>query len=117
MNYNIDFEATALDGAKILDIQGNWRRRRCICIPIDNEAGTVTTPDNLKGAVADVRRVFIHLTAFAQQKVERGLTHRVKPNFSREELAGMTHEQRQAIPWIGTLTPWSKPDGGSGSDW
>ena len=63
MNYNIDFEATALDGAKILDIQGNWRRRRCICIPIDNEAGTVTTPDNLKGAVADVRRVFIHLRA------------------------------------------------------
>ena len=52
-NFNIQVDLTKLQGARVMDIQGNKSTRQCVVIPIDNKVGTIAdgylaqTPDGL----------------------------------------------------------------------
>lgn len=111
-----------LDGAKVQDIQGRTQTRRCVCVPIDNQVGTVTDAYFVRmgdGKLQEVKLkgVLLHLTAFELRSKDKGQSHLVKPSFSREMYERMTEEEVRKVPWIGNVKPWSKPEGGSGSDW
>ncbi len=121
-NSNIEIDLLKLDGAKVQEIQGRTQIRRCVCVPIDNRVGTVTDAYFARqgdGELHEVKLkgVLLHLTAFELRSKEKGQSHLIKPSFSREMYEGMTEDQVRRVPWIGNVKPWSKPEGGSGSDW
>lgn len=110
LNYNIEAELTALEGAKVMDVQGNTRKRRCICLPIDNDLGTIVSPDCLNGDISEVKKVYLNLTALFQKIHTRSQTHLIKPGFSNAKLRKMTDVERRAVPWIGNMRPWKRVD-------
>ena len=121
-NYNVEIDLLKVKGARVADVKGNTRVRRCICIPIDNAVGTVTdsyfTRDQVTGERVEVRKkgVSLNLTAFELASKERGQSHLLKPSLSKETYESLTEEQRRMVPWIGNLKPWERPDG-AGEDW
>ena len=122
-NFNIEIDLLKLKGAKVADVQGNTETRKCICIPINNEIGTVTdayfTRGELSGELLEVKKkgVTLSLTAFELKKGEDGQSHLIKPSISKEVFERLSEDQQRRIPWIGNLKPWKKPAGGSGADW
>lgn len=110
-NLNLSIDLTKLKGAKVMEIQGEFRTRKCVVIPIDNHVGTVCdgymakTPDGLatEKFFEDVK---LNLIAVEYRKKKHGISHGLKPAFSQEMSEKMTEEEVYATPWMGTVKPW-----------
>lgn len=113
-NYNIKIELDKLPGAKIMDIKGETKTRRCVVIPIDNERGTVvdeyTKFDHKSGGVTTkpLAHVQLLVTAYESGNQSYGSTHYLKPQVSKEFFERMSEEQVRNLPFIGSLLPWGK---------
>lgn len=113
-NYNIKIELDKLPGAKIMDIKGETKIRRCVVIPIDNERGTVvdeyTKFDHQSGGVTTkpLAHVQLLVTAYESSNQSYGSTHYLKPQVSKEFFERMSEEQVRNLPFIGSLSPWVK---------
>lgn len=120
-NYNIDIDLLKLEGAKVQDIQGNAQTRKCVCIPIDNRAGTVTDTyfARGKGGLIEMKKkgVVLSLTAFEIRDDKDGQSHLIKPHLSREFYDNMTETERRQVRWIGNLRPWNPDGGNKGGNW
>ena len=128
-NLNLSIDLTKLAGAKVMDIEGKHSTRKCVVIPIDNKLGTVCdgytskTPEGLPTTrfFDDVK---LNLVAIEYKTKKHGISHGLKPSFSKEVSEMMTEEQVYATPWMGTVKPWGGvkddddlPEGNESSDW
>ena len=110
-NLNIQIDLTKLAGAKVMDVQGSKSTRRCVVIPIDDKTGTVVesyigkTPEGLP-TPKYFNDVKLNLVAIEYTQQKHGISHGLKPSFSREHQERMTEEQMYNTPWIGTVKPW-----------
>ena len=111
-NLNIQIDLTKLPGARVMDIQGNKSVRQCVVIPIDSKMGTVC--DGYEGKGKDGTPEFkffndvkLNLVAIEYAKKKHGISHGLKPSFSKEVTQRMTEEQLYNTPWLGTVKPWS----------
>lgn len=117
-NFNIKIELDKLPGARIMDIQGETKVRRCVVIPIDNERGTVIDEyskfDHQAGGVTTKPLTHVQLlaTAYESSNQSYGSTHYVKPQVSKECFERMSEDQARRLPFIGSLSPWGKPSAG-----
>ena len=110
-NLNLSIDLTKLKGAKVMEIQGKTATRKCVVLPIDNELGTVCdgyiskTPEGLptERYFDDVK---LNLVAIEYRQKKHGISHGLKPSFSREVSERMTAEEVYATPWMGTVKPW-----------
>lgn len=113
-NFNIKIELDKLPGAKIMDIKGETKTRRCVVIPIDNERGTLvdeyTKFDHQSGGVATkpLAHVQLLVTAYESCTQSYGSTHYLKPHVAKEFFERMSEEQVRNLPFIGSLSPWGK---------
>lgn len=111
-NLNLSIDLTKLKGAKVMDVQGEFSTRKCVVIPIDNNLGTVCdgytvkTPEGLPTTrfFDDVK---LNLIAVEYRQKRHGISHGLKPAFSREVSEKMTEEEVYATPWMGTVKPWN----------
>lgn len=121
-NFNIEIDLLKLKDAKVADVQGRSQTRRCICIPINNDFGTVTdsylTRDPQSGEVQEVRKkgVTLKVVAYELKDPSKGQSHLLKPAVNKETYERLTEEDLRKMPWIGNVKPWESPDP-SGSDW
>lgn len=130
-NLNLSIDLTKLKGAKVMDIQGTHMMRKCVVIPIDNELGTVCdgyfakTPEGLP-TIRSFDDVKLNLVAIEYRQKKHGISHGLKPSFSREVSERMTEEEVYATPWMGTVKPWNLapaqddddlPAGNNDSEW
>jgi hypothetical protein len=110
-NLNISIDLTKLPGAKVMDIEGKKSTRQCVVIPIDNKVGTVCDGYIGKGPEGlPVERFFddvkLNLVAVEYKQAKHGISHGLKPAFSKETQERMTEEQLYNTPWLGTVKPW-----------
>lgn len=110
-NLNIQIDLTKLPGARVMDIQGNTMTRRCVVIPIDETVGTVCesykskTPDG-QTTTKFYNDVKLNIVAIEYNQKKHGISHGLKPAFSREYQERMTEDQMYNTPWMGTIKPW-----------
>ena len=115
-NFNIQVDLTKLPGARVMDIQGNKSTRQCVVIPIDNKVGTIAdgylaqTSDGLP-TTKYFSEVKLSMVAIEYKQKKYGISHGLKPSFSQQYQERMTEDQLYNTPWIGTVKPWSVPDG------
>ncbi len=111
-NYNIKIELDRIPGAKVMDIQGETKTRRCVVIPIDNERGTVIDEyrkfDHGVGGMTSRPLAHVQLLATAYESANQsyGSTHYIKPQVSKEHFERMSETQVRNLPFIGSLQPW-----------
>lgn len=113
-NYNIQIDLTKLPGAKVMEIQGKTSTRQCVVLPIDNHDGVVCDAYVTKGSdgcptMKHYSEVKLNLVAIEHRAKRNGISHGLKPSFSKEKEQRMTEEQLFAIPWCGILKPWARP--------
>ena len=114
-NFNIQVDLTKLQGARVMDIQGNKSTRQCVVIPIDNKVGTIAdgylaqTPDGLL-TTKYFSEVKLSMVAIEYKQKKHGISHGLKPSFSQQYQERMTEDQLRNTPWIGTVKPWVVPD-------
>lgn len=111
-NLNIQIDLTKIPGAREMDIQGNKSTRRCVVIPIDNALGIVCNgyPSRTKEGLPTERffaDVKLNVVAIEYRQPRFGITHGLKPAYSKEVLERMTEEQVHNTPWCGTVKPWN----------
>ena len=111
-NLNLSIDLTKLKGARVMEIQGKTTTRKCVVIPIDNETGTVydAYKSQTKEGLPTTRHlddVKLNLVAIEYKQKRHGISHGIKPAFSREVSERMTEEEVYATPWMGTVKPWS----------
>lgn len=130
-NLNLSIDLTKLQGAKVMEIEGKYSTRKCVVIPIDNRLGTVCDGYICKTQEGmSTERFFddvkLNLVAIEYRQKKHGISHGLKPAFSREVSEIMTEEQVYATPWMGTVKPWSGikdeaeddlPEGNDSNDW
>ena len=130
-NLNLSIDLTKLQGAKVMDIEGKYSTRKCVVIPIDNRLGTVC--DGYTSKTQDgmpTERFFddvkLNLVAIEYRQKKHGISHGLKPSYSKEVSEMMTEEQVYATPWMGTVKPWGGikdeaeddlPEGNDSNDW
>lgn len=112
-NLNISIDLTRLPGAKVMDIQGKKSVRECVVIPIDNNIGTVCNgyPAQLPDGGITTKffdDVKLNLVAIEYKQKKHGITHGLKPGFSKKMQESMTEEQMYNTPWLGTVKPWAQ---------
>lgn len=111
-NLNLSIDLTKLKGAKVMDVQGEFSTRKCVVIPIDNKLGTVCDGyiSQTKEGLTTERffdDVKLNLIAVEYRHKRHGISHGLKPAFSREVSERMTEEKVYATPWMGTVKPWN----------
>lgn len=111
-NFNIEIDIDCIPGARVMEIQGNREKRNCVVIPIDSNRGTVA--DSYMGKSHDglpevkfFKHVKMRLVAIEHRNKRYGISHSLKPSFSKEHEERMTEEQLYAVAWCGTLKPWA----------
>lgn len=114
-NINIKVALTKLEGAKVMDIQGKTRSRKCIVIPIDNEIGTVTDAyisrdsARIDGQTTwkPSKEVYLNLVGMEFREKRYGQSHGIKAAISRDIMNKMSEEEVKATPLIGNVKPWN----------
>ncbi len=113
MNYNLKVYLDLLPGAKVRNIEGkSGQTRRCVCIPIDNEAGTVIDAyrkfsHQLGGETSvPLKHIELKLTAFESSRQEFS-SHYFKCDIAREILERMTEEDQRNRPIVGNMQAWA----------
>ena len=113
MNYNLKVYLDLLPGAKVRNIEGkSGQTRRCVCIPIDNEAGTVIDgyrkfSHQLGGeTTVSLKHIELRLTAFESTRQEFS-SHYFKCDVSKEMLERMTEEEQRNRPIVGNMQAWA----------
>lgn len=113
MNYNLKVYLDLLPGAKVRNIEGkSGQTRRCVCIPIDNEAGTVIDgyrkfSCQLGGeTTVSLKHVELRLNAFESTRQEFS-SHYFKCDVSKEMLERMTEEEQRNRPIVGNMQAWA----------
>lgn len=114
-NYNIQVDLTKLPGAKVMEIQGKTTTKQCVVLPIDNVDGVICDGYMSKGpdgcpTMKFYSEVKLNLVAIEHRAKRNGISHGLKPSFSKEKEQRMTEEQLFAIPWCGILKPWARKD-------
>jgi hypothetical protein len=98
-NFSIKLNLSLLTGAFVTDLKGKYSTKRCLCIPID-EANLF---QGQKGCYVD-------LTAIEVQNSQYGDTHCVKQNLPSDVYSKMTEGERRAMPILGNVKPFKKPE-------
>lgn len=110
-NFNISIDLTKLPGARVMDIEGKTMTKRCVVIPIDNHVGTVCDGYTVKLPDGGLTTKFfdevkLNIVAIEHRTKKFGVSHGIKPSFSKEMMERMTEEQMYNSPWLGVLKPW-----------
>lgn len=110
-NLNIQIDLTKLPGARVMEIQGNKSTRKCVVIPIDNFVGTVCDGYQAKLPDGGITTKFFNdvklsLVAIEYNNKKHGISHGLKPSFSKEYQERLTEDQMYNTPWMGTVKPW-----------
>lgn len=114
-NINIKIALSKIDGAKVMDIQGKTRSRKCIVIPIDNEIGTVTDAyisrdsARIDGQTTwkQSKEVYLNLVGIEFREKRYGQSHGIKAAISRGVMNRMSEEEVKSTPLIGNVKPWN----------
>ena len=79
-------------------IPGTTEKKRCICIPVDDN------PEMYVGG----KGVYLGLTAFPRREAgQHGETHIVKGNIPKDIREAMSEEERRAQPILGDMKPFT----------
>ena len=111
-NYNIEIDLMKIEDAKLKDVLYDTRVRRCVCLPIDNEIGTITDTLAVKNKeTGQIERrprkgVILKLTAFELPEPASEQTHLIKPAYNKATCQQLSPELRRLVPWVGNLRPW-----------
>lgn len=111
-NYNIEIDLMKIEGAKLKDILYDTQVKRCVCLPIDNEVGTITDALSVKNEeTGEIERrsrrgVILKLTAFALPDPVSEQSHLIKPAYGKTMYQQLSPELRRLVPWVGNLRPW-----------
>ena len=111
-NYNIEIDLMKIEDAKLKDILYDTQVKRCVCLPIDNEVGTITDALSVKNEeTGEIERrsrkgVILKLTAFALPDPASEQSHLIKPAYSKTMYQQLSPELRRLVPWVGNLRPW-----------
>lgn len=116
-NLNIQIDLTKIPGAREMDVTRGDVTRKCVVIPIDNAVGTVCDGYRAQGPDGlPVKRFFnevkLNLVGIEYRQKRHGISHGLKPAFSKETTERMTEEEMYNTPWCGTVKPW----GGTGDE-
>lgn len=98
-NYNITIDLMKLHGASIEEVKIGRRVQRCVCIPLEPNAG----PMEESGSSC-----FLSLAAFELATKLHGQSHFVKIALPRRLIFGMDASGIKNIPYIGNMRPWAK---------
>lgn len=93
-NFTISVNLQKMKNAGLFTIQGKTGKKRCICIPVD---------DNPEIFVGE-KGVYLGLIAIERKEVsERSETHIVKGNLPKKVRDAMSEEERKAQPILGSV--------------
>ena len=99
MNESIKINLQKLHNAALLIIPGRTAKKRCICIPVD---------DNPEIFVGE-KGVYLNLTAIEMKEPgQYGDTHLIKGNIPDDVYRVMTEEERKAQPILGQMRPLAR---------
>ena len=107
-NYNITIDLKKIQGAKVVDMEGE----RGVFIPINNRIGTVTdayyTQDGYGGEFALKQRkgVLLRVVALGINPTVNNQTHLLKAYLYKETVSTLMEEQLRRMPWIGNMQNW-----------
>ena len=94
-NYSIRLDLKKFRNAFMATIPGKTEKKRCICIPVD---------DNPEIYVGE-KGGYLGLTAFPRRKTgQHGETHIVKGSIPKDIRDVMSEEERRAQPILGDMT-------------
>lgn len=95
-NFSIKIDLQKLHKAALLTIPGKAGKKRCICIPVD---------DNPEIFVGE-KGTYLNITALEMKETGRyGDTHFLKGNLPDETYSAMSDEERRAQPILGQMRP------------
>lgn len=98
-NYSIKIDLQKLNKAALLTIPGKTGRKRCICIPVDEN------PEIFVGE----KGTYLNLTAMEMKEEGKyGDTHFLKANFPEDIYSAMSEEERRSWPILGQMRPLVK---------
>ena len=101
MNESIKINLQKLKNARLLTIQGKTAKKRCVCVPVD---------DNPEIFVGE-KGIYLNLTAIEMKEPgQYGDTHIIKGNIPEETYRVMTEEERKAQPILGQMRPLARKE-------
>ena len=93
-NFTISVNLQKLKNAGLVTINGKTGKKRCVCIPVD---------DNPEIYVGE-KGIYLGLVALERKEVsEHNETHIVKGNMPKEVREAMSEEERKGLPIIGSV--------------
>ena len=95
-NYNIRLDLSKVPSAFVHTIQGSKKNVKCVCIPI--EENNIFISETTK-------RIYWDIQAKSLANSNYGQSHALKPRVGSERWKTMTEEERNAIPFIGNMSP------------
>lgn len=99
MNESIKINLQKLKNARLLIIQGKTAKKRCICVPVDDN------PEIFLGE----KGIYLNLTAIEMKEPGQfGDTHLIKGNIPDDIYRVMTEEERKAQPILGQMRPLAR---------
>lgn len=102
MNYSIKIDLKKFRNAGMLTIPGKTGKKRCICIPVEDNAEIF---EGKKG-------VYVSLTAVEMKEPgQYGDTHILKGNQPEETYKAMSEEERKSQPILGQMKPFERKPG------
>lgn len=99
MNHSIKINLQKLKNAALLTIPGRTAKKRCICIPVD---------DNPEIFVGE-KGIYLNLTVIEMKESgQYGDTHLIKGNIPEEIYKAMSEEERRSQPILGQMRPMTR---------
>lgn len=100
-NYSIRLNLQAFKSAGLVTIPGRTAKKRCICIPVD---------DNSEIFVGE-KGVYLNLTAVEMKEPgQYGDTHFLKGNTPEEIWKSMSEDERRSQPIVGQMRPLARKE-------
>lgn len=95
-NYSVRLNLQAFKNAGLVTIPGRTAKKRCICIPVD---------DNPEIFVGE-KGVYLNLTAVEMKEPRQyGDTHFLKGNVPEKVYKSLSDEERKSQPIVGQMRP------------
>lgn len=100
-NYSIKVNLQALRNAGLMIIPGRTAKKRCICIPVD---------DNPEIFVGE-KGTYLNITAVEMKEPGKwGDTHFLKGNAPEEVWKSMSEDEKRSRPIVGQMSPLTRKE-------